>query len=131
MVQATRNLDDGGSLGGYLIFLSDDTGKRAFLSWQSKRVRRVVKSTHTAESLALLDATQAGVYLRHMVTEMLGIKPIIRCYVDNISLVKAVHSTKAVDDKQLCIDMAALNEFLYRDERVRLRILGAVCKTAS
>ena len=106
------NLCDGGSQGGYLVFLSDDNGGRSLVSWQSKRIRRVVKSTLAAECLALLDAAQAGVYLRHMIKEILGVQPVIKCYVDNRSLVEAVYSTKAVEDKHLRIDVAALKDLL-------------------
>ena len=110
------NLDNGGSQGGYLVFLSDENGKRALISWQSKRIKRVVKSTLAAESLALLEAAQASVYIRHMISEVLGIKPVIKCYVDNRSLVEAVHSTKAVEDKHLRIDIAALKDLLVTRE---------------
>jgi len=110
------NLDDGGSQGGYLIFLTDGESRRALISWQSKRIRRVVKSTLAAESLALLDAAQAGVYITHMIKEILGVQPVIRCYVDNKSLVEALHSTKSVEDKHLRIDIAALKDLLETQE---------------
>ena len=49
------NLNDGGSQGGYVIFLTDDEGaKLAPIAWQSKRIKRVVKSTLAAERLCLL-----------------------------------------------------------------------------
>ena len=109
------NLKDGGSQGGYVIFISDTDGNRCPVAWQSKRVRRVVKSTLAAETLAALDAAQAGVYIGTLLAEMLNI-PVtafpVKCYVDNRSLVEALYSTKAVDDKHLRINMAVLRDML-------------------
>ena len=62
-------MDDGGSQGGYLIFSSDGQGNRNSISWQSRRVKRVVKYTLAAEALALVDAAQVGVFLAHLVSE--------------------------------------------------------------
>ena len=39
------NLNNVGSQGGYVVFLSDGDGNKCPISWQSKCVRRVVKST--------------------------------------------------------------------------------------
>ena len=50
------NLDDGRSQGGYLIFFSDGQGNRNLVSCQTRRVKRVAKSTLAAEALALVDA---------------------------------------------------------------------------
>ena len=69
---AFGNLQGGGSQGGYAIFLADLTGKKCLLSWQSRKIRRVVKSTLAAETLALLDAAEAGVYLASLLGEILN-----------------------------------------------------------
>ena len=110
------NLRDGGSQGGYLIFVSDEQNNRSLVSWQSRRVRRVVKSTLAAEALALLDAAQAGVLMAHMISEILSLEnsPIVNCYVDNRSLVESLHSTKSVDDKHLRIDVAVLKDMMHQ-----------------
>ena len=50
---AHGNLVDGGSQGGYFGFLVGENGKCALISWQSKRIRRVVKSSLAAETLAV------------------------------------------------------------------------------
>lgn len=111
------NLSDGGSQGGYLVFIGDGNGSRSLVSWQSRRVRRVVKSTLAAEALALLDAAQAGVLMAHMLAEVLSsVRPIVRCYVDNRSLVESLYSTKSVDDKHLRIDMAVLRDMIHQGE---------------
>ena len=117
------NLAGGGSQGGYIIFLSDPDGSRCPLSWQSRKVRRVVKSTLAAETLALLDAAEAGVYLANLITEVmcLGCPPLVKCYVDNKSLVENLYSTKLVEDKQLRINIAVIRDMLER------RDLSEVC----
>ena len=40
----------------------------------------------------------------------------MKCFVDNKSLVQAVHSTKAVDDKRLRIEIAYIKELLEKGE---------------
>ena len=54
------NLSDGGSQGGYILFLADRHGERLVISWKSRKVRRVVKSTTAAETLALLECGRIG-----------------------------------------------------------------------
>ena len=117
------NLAGGGSQGGYIIFLSDPDGSRCLLSWQSRKVRRVVKSTLAAETLALLDAAEAGVYLANLITEVMCLEcpPLVKCYVDNKSLVENLYSTKLVEDKQLRINIAVIRDMLER------RDLSEVC----
>ena len=112
------NLPGGGSQGGYVIFLVDSHGMRCPLSWQSKKVRRVVKSTLAAETLALLDAAEEGIYIANLLSEIVGLvsPPIVKCFVDNRSLVESLYSTKRVEDKLLRIHMAVLNDLLERKE---------------
>ena len=87
---------------------------RSLVSWQSRRVRRVVKSTLAAEALALLDAAQAGVLIGHTIAKILSLatSPIVNCFVDNKSLVDALYSTKNVEDKHLRIDIAVLKDMI-------------------
>ena len=112
------NLNDGGSQGGYVIFLSDGD-KLSPIAWQSRRLRRIVKSTLAAETLALLDVAEAGIYLENLLCELLNLNPgrfPVKCYVDNKSLVEAVYSTKAVEDKQLRINIAILREMVSKTD---------------
>ena len=55
-----NDVDNGGSQEGFIIFLSDKTGRLSPIMWQSKRIRQVVKSTMAAETLALVYATEAS-----------------------------------------------------------------------
>ena len=110
------NLPNGGSQGGFVIFLVDSHGAKCPLAWQSKKVRRVVKSSLAAETLALLDVAEAGVYLATLLTEITGLKPVVKCFVDNKSLVDNLYSTKLVEDKLIRSPMAVLKDLLERQE---------------
>ena len=58
---AFGNLHDAGSQGAYVILASD--GERtAPLDWSSHRLKRVSRSTLTAETQALLDGIDAAVF---------------------------------------------------------------------
>ena len=46
------NLADGGTQGGHFIMLMGEDGKFSPICWQSKRIRRVVRSTLAGETLA-------------------------------------------------------------------------------
>ena len=113
------NLQNGGSQGGFVIFLTDDLGNKCPLLWQSKRIRRVVKSTFAAETLALVDAAEASIYLARMLSEVAAIQSesiAVRCFVDNRSLVDALYSTKSVEDKYLRINIAVLRDMIAKHD---------------
>ena len=57
------NLEDGGSQGGYFVCMEDeDTGLFAPLSWGSRKLRRVLRSTVAAVTEAMVDAIDEGVF---------------------------------------------------------------------
>ena len=111
------NLSDCGSQGGFIVFLKDRSGKRCPLLWQSKKIRRVVKSTLSAETMALLDCAEAAVYINFILCEVSGCQPLeVSCFVDNKSLVDSLQSTNAIEDRRLRIDMAVLRGMLDAKE---------------
>ena len=112
------NLPGGGSQGGFVIFLVDSHGAKSPLAWQSKKVRRVVKSVLAAETLALLDAAEAGVYISTLLSEIIGQEkpPVVKCFVDNKSLVENLYSTKLMEDKLIRSHMAVLKHLLETQE---------------
>ena len=77
-------------------------------------MRRVVKSTLAAEMLALLDAAEAGVYLANLINEVMCLqcRPLVKCFIDNKSLIENLYSTKLVEDKQLRINIAVIKNSL-------------------
>ena len=107
------------STGGHVIILLGENQRCAPLSWSCAKIKRVVKSTLAAEALSLSNAIDNAIYLRVIVSELLGVNcgvlP-VKCFVDNKSLVQTVHSTKAVGDKRLRIEIAYIKELLERGE---------------
>ena len=111
------NLPGSGSQGGFIIFLQDGTGAHCPIVWQSRKIRRVVKSTLAAETLALVECVDSAVYIKEILSELSGCTEMpINCYVDNKSLFDSLNSNKHVDDKRLRIDLAVLNEMIERKE---------------
>ena len=118
---AFANLSDGGSQGGYLIFLVNDNGDCCLLSWESKRIRRVVRSALAAECLALSECIDASIYVSILFKELLygdtsSKLPEIEIITDSKSLCDAIKSTKNVTEKRLRVDIGAVKEALSRND---------------
>ena len=115
------NLKNGSSQGGYIIFLHGENDCVTPLSWRSRKVKRVVRSTLAAETLALNEAADQSFFVRAILCEVFGLEinrrvlP-IKIFTDNHSLVQSVYSTKTVDDKRLLIDISCLREKLSNQE---------------
>ena len=90
------------------------------LYWESKKIRRVVKSTLAAETLAAADAVDMAFYLGNMLSHVLynvgkNVIP-IELFVDDHSLYDNVYSTKNVSEKRLRIDIAILKQMVHEGE---------------
>ena len=110
-------LPDGGSQGGLIVFLRDENGNRCPIYWRSRKLRRIVKSTLAAETMALLEGAETAVYLARIFKEITGVEELpITCFVDNKSLVDALHSSNKVEDNRLRIDIAVLDDMISRKE---------------
>ena len=106
-----KNLSDGGSQGGFLIFLyNENTNCLIPIQWQSKRIKRIVRSALAAECLALQDGVDAAYLIRELIKEIKGVTLKITAMTDSKSLFDAINSTKSVEDKRLRPDIAALKE---------------------
>lgn len=111
------NLPGDGSQGAFIIFLVDKSGARCPIFWQTRKIRRVVKSTLSAEALALLEGAEAAVYIDRIFQELTHCPKLkINCIVDNKSLVDSLYSSKNVEDRRLRIDIAVLRDMLDRKE---------------
>ena len=108
-----KNLPNGASQGAFICFLIDSEGNYCPIAWQSRKIRRVVKSTIAAECLAALDAAEMIMYLSVVLKELLNVESmetIVLC--DNKSLVSSVNSCTNLDDKALLIDICVLRDLL-------------------
>ena len=105
------NLPNGGSQGGQIVFLSDESGLLSPITWTSKKVRRVCRSTISAETMSMLDAVDSSIWIIHILEEITGCKlRQAKVKTDNESLSDAVHSTTTVEEKRLRADVAAIRE---------------------
>ena len=115
---AHANLDDGvSSMRAYIVFLVGQNRMCCPLSWNGNKIKRVVRSTIAAEALSLQEGLEDAVYLKGMLTELTSASDIpIIAFVDNKSVVEAIHSTKLVEDKRLRIDIGAMKQSLENGE---------------
>ena len=111
------NLKDGSSQGGFILFLVDVSGNCAVITWQSKKIKRVCKSTLAAESWAMIDAIESSEIALAQLKEVLGnlsIKCV--CFTDCKSLHDAVHTTNNMSDRGLRIPIACLRQRVNNEE---------------
>lgn len=111
------NLPDGGTQGGHLIMLMGEAGRFSPICWQSKRIRRVVRSTLAGETLALGDGIDSAVFLATLYSQLTtgdctrNTLPIV-CVTDNHSLFDAIKSTKSVTEKRLRLEISGVKELI-------------------
>ena len=90
------------------------------LAWQSRTLKRVVKSTLTEET-ALQEVIEAAIMIKTMFLEILNVDAPnqilpIKCVTDSKSLHHAVYSTKTLTEKRLKIELCAIRESLEKQE---------------
>ena len=117
---AFGNMSDGfSSVGGNVIFLVGENNKSAAVAWSCSKIKRVVKSTLSAEMLSLSEALDHAYALKVIISELTGLdadKIQVEAFVDNRSVRDAVYSAKSVKDKKLGIDVEAVKEMLAKKE---------------
>ena len=87
------------------------------LNWQSKCIRRIVRSSLAAETLALSDALDDAIYLRKLFSEIMcndNYDIPIKIIINNKSLYDALFSNKNIIEKCLHIDLALIKENLQK-----------------
>ena len=118
---AYGNLSDGASQGGYVIFASDGQ-QRTPIAWSSYRIRRISRSTLTAETLAMADAADAGFHLAALMSEVFyhNSKDQVNftCFTDCESLFKAAQTTNVVGEKRLRIELGGIRESVEKGEYI-------------
>ena len=97
------------------MFLVDTKPQEAcLLSWQSKKLRRIDRSTLSAETLAAFEDLDAAIFCQTVISEITNDQPKvpIKLLCVNAFLVEAVCSTKAVTDRRLRVDVGYLREIV-------------------
>ena len=115
------NLPNAGSQGSFVSLLIDQNGIYCPVAWQSRKIRRVVKSTLAAECLAAVEAAEISIYIASVLKEILQYSIDTCVYCDNQNLVKAVHSSTNLEDKRLIIDISILRDMLEQNELTHLK----------
>ena len=96
-----QNLSCGGSQGAFFIMIYDlNLSLFHVITWSSKRIKRVVKSTLAAETLALIEGIDAGLFLNEVLFFLNSSKIPIYALVDTKQLIDASRSTKSVSEKR-------------------------------
>ena len=110
------NLKDGGSQGGYIVFWKNEENKIGTIAWRSRRLRRVAWSTLAAETLALVEAVDAAIFIKNIVKEITNKDVPIKCMVDNKSLERNLRSLKPVEEKGLRAYIGSIREKMTNGE---------------
>ena len=95
------------------MFLPGRNGRCMLLVWQSRTLKKVVKGTLAAETLALQEAIETAIMIKTMFLEILNVDAhnqilLIKCVTDSKSLYDAVYSTKTLIEKRLKIELCAI-----------------------
>lgn len=99
--------------------LVDKNGVYCPIAWQSRKVKRVVKSTLAAECLCAVEAAELTIYIAELIRNVFQIPDMAIdtfVYCDNKNLVNAVHSCTNLDDRRLVIDVSTLRDQLQQKE---------------
>ena len=97
--------------------LMGENNKFSLLFWQSKRIRRIVKSTLAGETLAMTDSIDNAVFVATLFAELYTGKAdprklYITCVTDNHSLYDAINSNKSVAEKRLRLEISSIKEMI-------------------
>ncbi len=68
---------------GFVIFLVDQNLKCCLISWKSNKIKRVCRSTLSAETMALVEGLEECLYLKSVLQEMGFLKMTLGCYFFN------------------------------------------------
>ena len=114
---AFANLKDGSSQCGFIILIVSKTGKCCTLSWQSRKIKRVCKSTLAAESWAMIEAIETCELIVVQLCEMFQRDTYkVICVTDCKSLFDAIKTSNNVEDKGLRIPIACLRQRVNNNE---------------
>ena len=114
-------LPNGGSQCGCLVFLADNAGNCNLLSWNSKQIRRIVRSSLSAETLGMSECLDSVIFISMLYKELtfghakkgeIGITLIT----DSKSVIDGLKSSKPVSEKRLRFDINSVKEALQENQ---------------
>ena len=114
-----NNLPDGDNQGGHIILLIDFHNKYCPLIWNSSEVKRLVRSTLAAETLALNEGCETALYLSQILGGILHLEHIpITCITDNKLLYDVTKSLTSTSDRLLGVEIATIRELCERKQAI-------------
>ena len=131
------NLPNGGSQGAFVIYLINEKGQCSPISWQSKRLKRVVKSAMAAETLVQVECAEACFWIASLLNEILYEDPkkhplpLIECNTDSRQLHDALQSIRPILDKRLRVDIALLKEMIGKKEISKINWIDSKAQIAN
>ena len=103
-----------------LFSLSIQMKNLILISWQSKKIKRMVRRSISCDVLAMLDGMDSALYIAALLNKLIYHKSEqkipIYCVIDNKSLCEALTSNKCVTEKRLRIDISALKEAIKNSD---------------
>ena len=115
-----NNLNNGNSQGAYIVFMSDINNSCCPISWSSNKVKRVVRSTLAAETLAFTEAADSAYFIRELLQEVLCVPSSpnipISSVTDSQSLFETLGTSNQISDRRLRVEVSALREMIENDE---------------
>jgi hypothetical protein len=119
------NRDDLSSQLGYLVFLTDNTGRANLIHFSSTKSRRVVRSVLTGETMAVASGFDWGFLLQHDLLEITGRKLPIVVYTDSKSLFDCITAMSATAERRLLIDITTVREAYTSEEISNVGLLAS------
>jgi hypothetical protein len=109
-----------GTQGGRLFALTDAESHKvsAWIYWESRKVKRVCRSTATGEILSLGECYNTAMWLRKIWHELTEQTLSVRLVVDSMGIAKSITTTKLPEKKRLRIDLAIVRQGLRRGDFV-------------
>eukprot|EP00171_Calliarthron_tuberculosum_P001031 IDg1031t1 len=104
------NNPDGTSQLGYIIFLTDSSGKCQPLYWSSKKAKRVTRSVLASETMAFADAFDTAFILKHDLQRMINQSIPIIMITDSLSLFDVITKVSITAEKRLMIDLKIVRQ---------------------
>ena len=116
------NLKGGASQGAHIIFLKGKNGNFSPISWRSKKLKRIAKSTMAAEGQALGEGADESFAVQGFIRELHNGRAELPITIrtDNYNLAQTVYSTNQITDKRLQMDLAIIREMLEKKELARV-----------
>jgi hypothetical protein len=116
------NLKGGASQGAHIIFLKGKNGNFSPISWRSKKLKRIAKSSMAAEGQALSDGADESFAVQGFIRELHYSRAELPITIrsDNYNLTQTVYSTNQIADKRLQMDLAIIREMLEKKELAKV-----------